>query len=133
MAKSTLRISTGIGIFFRAYGGGNEKFFDYSISSLLTTEYRNHYNIERRNRLRKRILNNSGNFLAITILGKLPAFYRKNDFDKNGAIAFIPNWGLQRGIGKKYSFQSQVGPGVITDFNEASISPNVRLGIGYIL
>lgn len=130
--KSTMRFSAGVGISFRAYGGGNELFFDYSISPLLTTEYRNYYNIEKRSRIGKRIQNNSGNFLALTLLGKLPAFYSKNEFGKEGAIALIPNWGLQRGVGRKCNFQFQAGPGIVTDFKEISIFPNVRIGVGYV-
>lgn len=105
------------------------------ISPDIYTEYRNYYNLHRRNDKRKKTLNNSANFLFGRVETFLPV-KNQNFFN----LLFIQGWGAQRSLSRKISIDCHLG---VTEhfyydkpphgsFNYVYLEPLVAILLNYV-
>jgi len=107
----------------------------WQVSPEVYVEYRNYYNLGRRNNQQKKTFNNSANFL----FGRVDTYYpvkNQNFFN----LLFLQGWGAQRCLGKKITIDSHLG---ITEhvyydkpphggFNYILIEPLVNFSFNYV-
>ncbi|WP_142687464.1 hypothetical protein [Chitinophaga polysaccharea] len=105
----------------------------YALTPILSVEGRQYYNTFKRSRKGKRINNNSGSFWAIAT-GIKTSPLTSNKYYESPVIFWIPSWGIQRSLGNKFTFSTQLGWAFkySTIEKEWASSPNIRIGIYYI-
>jgi len=107
----------------------------WSVSPDIYAEYRNYYNLHRRNKQHKKILNNSANFLFGRIETYLPV-RNQNYFN----LLFMEGWGGQRSLTNRITIDWHFG---ITehfyfdkppdgDFNYIFIEPLLNFSFNYV-
>lgn len=87
------------------------------IRPTLDLEYRNYYNLKKRQKQGKQIHLNSANFLSILGRGMgSTIFHPSKDYNEGIIISIIATqWGIHRNYGNKFNFQFAIGPGFRTD------------------
>jgi len=132
--RSSLASSVSIG-----FGGSYKNLktqgsgFTYLISPHYELQYRNYYNIEKRNNGGKNIKHNSANYFGARLLIRGPEI--KSSFSRTTEVdyAFGPTWGIQR-VFNKIQFLFDVGPYIYFDMKgEYGFLPMFQLNIGYNL
>ncbi|WP_347838923.1 hypothetical protein [uncultured Draconibacterium sp.] len=132
--KSTLALNLGIG-----YGGSYKDLktsgdgFMYLLSPFYDMQYRNYYNVTKRNSAGKNVKYNSSNYFGVRLLVRGPeiasSFSRTSELD----YAFGPTWGIQRSF-NQFNVLFDVGPYVYFDMKgEYGFLPMFQLNIGYNL
>lgn len=120
--------------FFYAYSDFAGESFGYTLAPMLSVEGRHYYNLDKRVSKGKSIANNSGNFLSVELGYSFTPIAYDNMYN-NPAVAITPSWGMQRGIGKRFSFELLLGYSFRYDSRaeEGSATPAIGLKFGYIL
>ena len=109
--------------------------FIYVISPFADFQHKWFYNLNKRDRNKRKTYNNSGNFVSLRLKtrGKSIAenVTRTSDFD----FAFGPTWGIQRNFGKNFHFLLDLGPQYYFDTKgNGNIWPIIlQLNLGYNL
>ncbi len=120
----------GFGIWYKNLTEDNET--GLLLSPFLDLEYKNIYNLAKRNSKNKKTAYNAGNYWGIRTLTRFKGIgssvMRKDDID----IAIGPVWGLQRNIGAMH-FLFDVGPKFYFDTkgNSGAYLINVQVNIGW--
>lgn len=91
-------------------------FYDTSgflMAPVLTLEPRWYYNLNKRVNKKRRIDNNSGNFISIKTSYHPDWFTISNHDDVKiiSDITIIPTWGIRRNIGKHFNYETGIGVG----------------------
>lgn len=102
----------------------------------LSVEPRYYYNFTRRQRLNKKIANNSGNYFGLKVEYQPNWFIisnHKHYINDNNFISLIPSWGLRRSFAKNFEYEFRVGYGYYKDLNSDTKSSGIDLGfkLGY--
>lgn len=115
-------------------GGFGSSFFggDYwLISPIIRVEPRYYYNYLTRLEKGKKTINNSANFLSVSVDYQL-GFSIGNNAEAVQAISIIPKWGLKRAIGNHFNFEFATGIGAYTSEIESwKATLGLDLKIGY--
>lgn len=112
----------------------------FYISPVITAEPRWYFNLDKRTRKGKSILNNSGNFLGLKMSYHPDWFVISNR--ENAKIAdqinIIPKWGIKRSIGQHFNYEAGIGLGIrhiflkqygyAEDQDEAALDLHLRVG-----
>ncbi|MRG44689.1 hypothetical protein GFS24_06170 [Chitinophaga sp. SYP-B3965] len=108
--------------------------FGYTLAPNLSAEARHYYNLDKRLRRGKSITNNSGNFLSLALGYTFTPIAYDNAYNNPSAV-LTPSWGMQRGIGKRFSFELLLGFSLRYDSRaeEGTGSPAIGAKIGYII
>ena len=98
----------------------------------LKSELKYVYNTKKRLEKNKKVDLNSGNYIA---LQSKYSFGDKDYFDLNKTLLTEIHWGIQRPLGKKFTFNTHVGVGFLKDFETeyAEFSPTIGVKFGYKL
>ncbi|CAL2079480.1 hypothetical protein [Tenacibaculum sp. 190524A05c] len=100
----------------------------------VTVEPRFYYNLNRRNKLNKKIEYNSGNFFSLKTSYGSDAFAISNyDVVINNHMKVVPKYGIRRSFGKNFEMEFSAGIGYLYDFDLKSSDAILDLGfrIGY--
>lgn len=86
----------------------------------ITLEPRWYYNIKKRVSNKLDISNNSANFFTIKTNFRSNIFEISNYEDKRAekSIAFIPKWGVRRGLGTNFNYELGLGIGYLSYINQ---------------
>ena len=111
--SNTIALRSEIG-----FDGGyrSSDFFGYSyyvLAPVITAEPRWYYNLKKRNKKGKTIINNSGNFVGI-IISYHPNWFtisNEENIKVTPQILFIPKWGIKRTIGNHFTYEAGIGIG----------------------
>lgn len=125
--------SLGIGMGSSVNGSSVEYLFDFSKPTpYIKSELKYIYNNEERISKQKRVLNNSGNYIA---LQTKYSFGNSNHYKLNQTLLTEVHWGIQRPLGKRFIFNIHVGLGYIKDFDSenGNLTPSIGLRFGYKL
>ena len=124
---------------------GKQDFYldvNFLLDAVVTLEPRWYYNLNKREKLSKRIDGNSGNFFSIKT-SYHPDLLVISDSDESldvvTDISIIPTWGIKRDIGDNFNYEAGLGAGYIYYFseragfleNEGELAINLHLRIGY--
>lgn len=92
---------------------------------------RKYYDFNERQKNKRRTLNNSANYIGLHIGGIPPIKinYYKTSFN----ISLIPQWGMQRSLGKKANFEFALGPAIRTNFDVLRVVPFSKVGFSLLL
>jgi len=128
----SLRSEIGLDAGFRGCSDCDTK---YALAPVITLEPRWYYNIKKRNLLNKGI-NNSANFLALSIKYHPDWFVLSNDDYAyvSNQISIIPKWGIRRMIGNSnFNYEAGIGIGYKYYFDEnfSETTADLHLRIGY--
>lgn len=120
--------------FFYAYNDWDEESFGYTLAPNLSIEGRHYYNLDKRVRKGKSIANNSGNFVSLALGYSFTPIAYDNMYN-DPSIAITPSWGMQRGIGKRFSMELLLGYSLRYDSGAENLSttPVIEFKFGYIL
>lgn len=126
--------SLGIGVGMNAYDDTSE--FNLNIPNVapfVSTGLKWMYNYDKRVANSKDTKHNSANYLGLQT--KFSFGNNNSSTFQNQALLTDIHWGLQRNLGSKFTFNSNIGLGYLQDFefNEASIAPILRVKFGYRL
>lgn len=126
-------------------GGYFNNSSQWEVIPYLNVEPRYYYNLNRRHQKRKRIDNNSGNYLSLFVCFQPGFGITSKNNDLFPAIYFIPTYGLRRNIGKHFNYEAALGFGYGWEFKEITYLNgetgsytdsgtlfNFRLAFGYI-
>jgi hypothetical protein len=132
--RTSLNFEAGLNYWFSyAYSDYLGSDFGYTLAPTLSVEGRHYYNLNKRLRRGKSIANNSGNFLSVGLGYTFAPI--ASDMYEDPAVSITPSWGMQRGIGKRFSMELLLGYSVRYDigYEEISAVPVVEFKFGYIL
>lgn len=132
--RTTLNLEAGLNYWFSyAYSDYLGSDFGYTLAPVLSVEGRHYYNLNKRVRQGKSIANNSGNFLSVGLGYTFAPI--ASDMYEDPVVAITPSWGMQRGIGKRFSMELLLGYSVRYDigYEEISAMPVAEFKFGYIL
>lgn len=133
--RNTLNFEAGLNYgFFYAYSDALGDNFGYTLAPNLSVEGRHYYNLDKRLRKGKSITNNSGNFLSLALGYTFTPIAYNNAYNNPSAV-ITPSWGMQRGVGKRFSFEMLLGFSFRYDSRaeEGTGSPAIGLKFGYII
>lgn len=133
--RTSLNFEAGLSYgFFYAYSDFAGETFGYTLAPNLSAEGRHYYNLAKRLRKGKSIMNNSGNFLSLALGYTFTPIAYENAYN-NPSVIITPSWGMQRGIGRRFSFELLLGYSFRYDTRakENNASPAIGLKFGYIL
>ncbi len=113
-------------------GGSTYSFYLLDPVPAISTELRWIYNREKREVKEKNNANNAGNYVG---LQTKYSFGNNNSLALNKVLLTDIHWGLQRSLGTKFTFNTNVGLGYMYDFDTTygSIAPVLRVKFGYRL
>ncbi len=100
---------------------------------LLPTVYtglRHYYNFERRVKKGKATINNSAGYVgaeATLYIGS------ERDFLNGYQLSLAPQWGFQTRLGRKFTFDLSLAPGIATDGEDTTFYFGGRIGASFIL
>ena len=127
-----------IGLDGGLWGPSIDDSFNYLLIPVITLEPRWYYNIKKRSEKGKRTWNNGANFLSLetTLYPDLFVISNKSNISVANQIYFIPKWGIKRNIGKHFGFETGIGIGYGTTFNNGDYNSSetiikLHLKIGY--
>lgn len=107
---SVLRLEAGLDA--AIFGGTFYPYTGFIAVPTLILQPRHYYNREKRLKKGKRLDHNSGNFVAFSIRYHPNWFYISNYYvDPVSDISLVPMWGMKRGLGKRFMFETGVGIG----------------------
>jgi hypothetical protein len=114
--KITLRTEIGLALAFSTKDYADPAIEDENstlIVPYLTLEPRWYYGLDRRNRLGKKIYNNSSNYvsLAASYISTKTPIINNGDFDVVSAISIIPKYGIRRAFAKHFNYEFSAGVG----------------------
>ncbi|MGO1752190.1 MAG: hypothetical protein ACTHYV_06835 [Psychroflexus sp.] len=132
-------LSTGLGV---GYSGVIDELtvskktgFKYIIAPFLEVQHKLFYNLNKRKRKDKSIVNNSGNFITAGLQAKGPSIAdnveRTSDYDFSLGLA----WGIQRSYKEKYHLLFHIGPKYFFDTkgNGGFFPILIQLNLGFDL
>lgn len=98
----------------------------------VSTQLKWMYNREKREAKEKNNTNNAGNYVG---LQTKYSFGHPNSLALNKALLTDIHWGLQRSLGTKFTFNTNVGLGYMYDFDTTygDVAPVLRVKFGYRL
>ncbi len=132
--KTSLNFEAGLNYWFSyAYSDYFGSDFGYTLAPIVSVEGRHYYNLDKRLRQGKSIANNSGNFLSVGLGYTFTPI--DSDMYEDPVVAITPAWGMQRGIGKRFSMELLLGYSFRYDigYEELSATPIVEFKFGYII
>lgn len=108
--------------------------FRYSLSPYIAAEGRHYYHFPQRLAKHKKIMNNSSNFWSLQA-GYIFKPISKTDVTYSDGVFIMPSWGIQRSVGKCFSFELALGPAIDYNFSTKSYSGGVSAGLkfGYVI
>lgn len=119
-----------------SYSSSMGENFGYTLGPGISAEARHYYNLAKRVRLGKSTLNNSGNFLSLQ-LGYQFAPIDYNNIYANPFLSLTPAWGMQRRVGRRFSFEGVFGFSVQYETNSSlevwNATPSIQLKFGYVI
>jgi hypothetical protein len=128
-SKSTLysEFGTSFGIYGPIFEG-------VAVIPFLNEEFRYYYNLEKRSANGKRILGNSGSFLAINAIYNFRSLNTGATLTSQSAdFAIVPNWGFQHTGKKGFSTGLNLGYGYGFSENGNHKFVMIKLSLGWIL
>lgn len=137
----TINFEVGVKSDLTYHDNGN---WSNSVYPTVGIELRQYYNVQKRLDRNKSTANNSASFFSITTEYLFKPIIKSNSSANNGFVKIIPAWGMQRKIASRVSFEGRFGWEIKygTDWKRDLLfdntkkwnsSPNIRLGIGYII
>jgi hypothetical protein len=122
-----LRSELGFGFAWSSSGGLFDNSTAWAVMPVVIVEPRYYYNLNRRLNKGRRIEGNSGNFLALSV-GIQPDFgFTSDNVDLDKEFHVIPMWGIRRGIGNSFSFETSIGLGYGWSFDEYTLYTGERI------
>ncbi|NML38102.1 hypothetical protein HHL17_12930 [Chitinophaga sp. G-6-1-13] len=114
------------------YYGGD---WGYELVPVARLEERFYYNLRKRLARGKSMRNNSGNFFAISGSYFFGTVANRNMGRSQWAFSLQPLWGMQRGVGKHFSFDARFGLGPVyySDLRRWEVQPRAQLMLGYVI
>ncbi|PIQ21536.1 MAG: hypothetical protein COW65_08545 [Cytophagales bacterium CG18_big_fil_WC_8_21_14_2_50_42_9] len=113
--------------------GGLMNRFGLVLTPTLRLEPRFYYNYLKRAQRGQKVLNNSANFLSLSIENGFST-YIKDENVKTGTnmISVIPKWGQRRAIGQHFFFEWALGVGAsYNKLNKFKVAPGIDVRFGY--
>jgi len=113
--------------------GGLSGVFGVVMSPTLRVEPRFYYNYLKRSGRGQKILNNSANFLSLSIENRFNAYIINVDVKKGlNLISVIPKWGQRRAIGQHFFFEWALGVGASYNrLDKFKVAPGIDVRFGY--
>lgn len=128
-----LESAAGLGVGMNADSGGSTYSF-YLLDPVpsISTELKWIYNREKREVKERNNANNAGNYIGLQTKYSLG---NANNISLNKALLTDLHWGLQRSLGTKFTFNTNVGLGYMYDFDTTygDVAPVLRVKFGYRL
>lgn len=116
---------------YSSYYGGD---WGYELVPAVRLEERFYYNLRKRLARGKSMRNNSGNFLAVSGSYFFGPVANRN-MRSQWSFSLQPLWGMQRGVGKHFSFDARFGLGPVyySDVRRWEVQPRAQLMLGYVI
>lgn len=120
------------------YNGSGPVNYTYTLEDKSETKFypainaglRHYYNIDRRIKKGKSVLNNAASYFGFDVMGILPT----NDGDVNYQINLGPTWGFQTNVGKKVNFELSLSPGIaINNYRTSFYGIGGKIGFSFLL
>ena len=137
----SLALRSEIGFDLALFGGGlieSSRSVNYALAFGVKFEPRWYYNFGKRQRKSKKIENNTGNFVAISIASNFEDLViTDSDFVTiPNQVRIVPKWGIRRTIGQHFSYELGIGLGAGRAFNyrekwEAVLDLHIRFGFDF--
>jgi hypothetical protein len=125
LLSSTTTVYGGIGLgsgLSYSYSSWDGSKWAFSMSPTAYVGLRNYYNLEKRAKKGRETRNNAANFFGLEVGGSTKAIIEKNTSAKGG-MGLDVFWGIQRSLAKNFNFELQLGPSLVTDFDEVTFHP----------
>jgi len=106
----------------------------YAVVPFLRVEPRYYYNLLKRAGKGKKTVNNSANYLALSINQSLNPIIKNMDFNFINEFSAIPKWGIKRALGQHIFYETAIGVGYRynrVDKSRASSGFNFQLGYAF--
>ncbi len=100
-------------------------------SPVFYTGIRKYYDLNERQKDKKKTLNNSANYIGLQI-GAIPSI-EINHYKTSFNMSLVPHWGMQRSLGKKANFEFALGPAIRTNFDVLRVVPFSKIGFSVLL
>ena len=100
-------------------------------SPVFYTGIRKYYNLNQRQKDKKKTINNSANYTGLQI-GAIPPI-EINHYETSFNVSLVPHWGMQRSLGKKTNFEFALGPAIRTNFDVLRVVPFSKIGFSVLL
>ncbi|SFU70052.1 hypothetical protein SAMN05216480_11447 [Pustulibacterium marinum] len=138
---NTLALRSEVGFDSAIWGGHFYDGVGFVMAPVLTLEPRWYYNIKKRFAKSKTIDGNSANFLSIKTSYHPDWFVISNEDNVSveSDLSVIPTWGIRRGIGRHFTYETGIGVGYQYVFEqpsqfksaESNVIFNIHVRIGY--
>ncbi|MGV3588814.1 MAG: hypothetical protein ACO1OF_17545 [Adhaeribacter sp.] len=125
-----LKFATGLGANYFI----NEGKTWYVVAPILRVEPRYYYNYLKRADKGRKIINNSANYLALSINQSLNPIIKSLDIGFTNEFSVIPKWGIKRAMGRHFLFETAIGVGYRynkLDKSRASLSFDLQFGYAF--
>lgn len=125
--SNNVALRSEIGMLMGLWGGTSYPKTGIAFTPTVSIEPRYYYNLKRRLKKEKSIVNNSANYFSLKTNYNPDLFVISNYKNQrvNNHITIVPKWGLRRNIGENFDFEVSTGVGYIYDFD-------VKRGSGYL-
>ena len=132
--SNSISLRTELGLNMGIWGGTSYSKTGYVLFPTVSVEPRYYYNLQRRTKLNKKIINNSGNFFSLKT-NYTPNLFTVSNYNSyvHNHITVIPKWGLRRSFAEKFEYELSVGVGYIYDFdiNKGGAGLDLGFRLGY--
>lgn len=128
-----LKASAGIGAGYYVDDGTLTYSFNFSNPvPFIKSQVNWMYNKDKRIEQGKSLQNNAGNYVG---LQTKYSFGKGSYTDLNSTLLTEIHWGIQRNLGQKIFFSTQIGIGYLYDFDlkDNAVSPTFGLSLGYFI
>lgn len=130
-----IALRTEAGMLMGIWGGSSFPKTGIVFTPTISVEPRYYYNLKRRTKKGKSILNNSANFFSLktNYYPNLFVISNYDDVKVSSHITIIPSYGFRRNIGKNFEYEFTAGYGYAYDFDSKVNGGILNLGfrLGY--
>ncbi|HTE02428.1 MAG TPA: hypothetical protein VK668_24230 [Mucilaginibacter sp.] len=132
----------GLGVTYQStfYTNTGTTYYQYAWRTALAAEFRHYYHFKYRSDNGKDIANNSSNFFALHSNYIFKPLSSSGNADHSSVVSLMPAWGIQRTIGKNFSFELELGLQAsyeLTKYQPSStqftVGPGTVVKIGHVL
>lgn len=132
--SNSIALRSEIGMLAGIWGGSSYPKVGYAFYPSISVEPKYYYNLKRRLKKGKSILNNEGNYLSLKVNYNPNLFVISNySGEVPDHILITPSYGLRRTFGKHFEYEFSTGIGYVYNFETKNGGTFLNLGfrIGY--